>query len=349
VSLVALAVGSVPVLAATADGRWHLPSADAGSALGFLAGADRGDYRVLWVGAPAALPLAGRQLHPGIAYATSYNGPPDVADLWVTRHEGASPLLADDLRLVEDHLTTKLGHLLGTAGVQYIVVPNHSGPAGSGAPATPTPTALLAGLTLQTDLQVVNADPDYTVYRNAAWAPARAVLRPVAAAAAAAPTSRAERAAEDTDLAGSAPVLSGGRPGRARGPLSGPATLYVADTYDGSWRLQAAGQTVAPQPAFGWAMRFAVPAGASARAVVSSKPSFGTRAAQWLQVALWILAGLAVAVDARRRQVRRGAGERVDPAWFAPSIAGADHAPRRRGTGSVGAEDVLSDEMWIDA
>ena len=61
VAAVALAVAFVPFLAATGGGRWHLPSADASSVLAFLPDSHGGDYRVLWVGYPEALPLAGRR------------------------------------------------------------------------------------------------------------------------------------------------------------------------------------------------------------------------------------------------------------------------------------------------
>ena len=90
---VALAVSSVPMVIASGQGHWHLPSADASSVLGLMLTPDTrgGDYRVLWVGAPDALPLAARPLHAGLAYATSYDGEPDVTDLWLTRQQGATP------------------------------------------------------------------------------------------------------------------------------------------------------------------------------------------------------------------------------------------------------------------
>ena len=81
--------------------------------------------------------------------------------------------------------------------VRYVVVPNHNGPAGSGAVAVATPGALLAGLLLQTDLEVVNVDPNYTVYQNAAWAPLRSVLSPAVATGAAAQSATSRALAAD--------------------------------------------------------------------------------------------------------------------------------------------------------
>ena len=176
---VALAVAAIPMLMASGQGRWNLPSADASSVLAFLPDShDSGDYRVLWVGAPDALPLAARSLGSGLAYATSYNGEPALTDVWATGPAGATPLLATDLRLAEGRLTTKLGHLLAPLAVRYLVIPNHNGPGGSGAAAEPVPGPLLNGLLQQTDLQVLNVDPDYVVYENSAWAPGRTVLPP---------------------------------------------------------------------------------------------------------------------------------------------------------------------------
>ncbi len=87
-SAVALAVAAVPMLIASDQGRWHLPSADASSVLAFLPGQQSGAYRVLWVGAPDAVPLAARTLDAGIGFGTSYNGEPDVADQWITARRG---------------------------------------------------------------------------------------------------------------------------------------------------------------------------------------------------------------------------------------------------------------------
>ena len=42
--------------------------------------------------------------------------------------------------------------------VRYLVVPNHDAPAGAGAHPYPVPADVLAGLAMQTDLQLVNVD-----------------------------------------------------------------------------------------------------------------------------------------------------------------------------------------------
>jgi GT2 family glycosyltransferase len=356
---VALAVSSIPVLIASTQGRWHLPSADASSVLSFLPGASGGDYRVLWIGAPAALPLAGRQLDPGVAFATSYDGEPDVADLWLTGRQGAMPVLASDLRLAQNRLTTKLGHLLAPMAVRYIVVPSDDAPSESGAAPVPTPDALLAGLQLQTDLQAVNVDPDYTVYQNAAWAPARALLPAAAIPVAADSTTAGLRTLQETDLTGAAPVFTSASAGRAHGYVLAGSTVYVSATRDAAWRLHVGSASIAPQPAFGWAMSFRVPAAATGPAgqpvpiaegaTLQPRPAWGLRAAQLVEVLLWVAAIVVAAIDLRRRRTEHPPSETVRPEWFTPmSPVVARSGWRRGGPHPLGAEDLEGDEVWID-
>jgi hypothetical protein len=338
----ALALASIPVLIASGQGRWHLPSQDASSVLAFLPDTHAGDYRVLWVGAPDALPLAARPLNSGIGLAASYNGEPGLGDLWITGRQGALPVVATDLRLVENRLTTRLGHLLAPTAVRYIVVPNHNGPSGSGAVAVPAPASLLAGLPLQTDLQLVNADPNYTVYENAAWAPARMVLPGGARAVAAAPPVSGARQLQETDLTGATPL------GREPVPVGG--TLYVSATRHSGWRLHQGSVSVAPQPAFGWAMSFPVQTAASAPPRLTAPSGRGVHVAQLVQIFLWLAAVVVAAVDLRRRRAEHPPTETVRPEWFAPMAPASSRPGWRRGgsSGGLGADDLKGDEVWAD-
>ena len=338
---VALAVSSIPILIASGQGRWHLPSQDASSVLAFLPNNQAGDYRVLWVGAPDALALAARPFDPGIGVAASFDGEPGLADLWITGRAGATPVLATDLRLVENRLTTKLGHLLAPAAVRYIVVPNHNAPTGAGAAAVPIPASLLAGLPLQTDLQLVNADPNYTVYENAAWAPARTVLPQSAVPVAAASGIGATRQLQETDLSGAAPL--------GDQPVPAGSTVYVSATRESGWRLHQGGASVAPQPAFGWAMSFTVPATATGPPRVTKPSSVGLHAGQLIQIVLWIACISVAGIDLRRRRAEHPPSETVHPEWFAPMAPASSRAGWRRSLpGGLGAEDLKGDEVWID-
>jgi GT2 family glycosyltransferase len=336
---VALAVSAIPMLIASGQGRWHLPSQDASAVLAFLPDNQSGDYRVLWVGAPDAVPLAARPLDPGIGLAAAYNGQPGLADLWITGRQGAVPVLAADLRLVQDRLTTKLGHLLAPAAVRYIVVPNHNAPTGSDAAAVPSPGSLLAGLPLQTDLQLVNTDPNYTVYENAAWAPARMVLPEAAVPAASA--AAGTRQLQETDLSGVPPL--------GRLPVPPGSTVYVSATRESGWRLHQGGASVAPQPAFGWAMSFAVPPGATGLPRVTAPSAGGLHAGQLVQIVLWVAAIGIAAIDLRRRRAEHPPTETVHPEWFAPMAPASSRPGWRRGSaGGLGADDLKGDEVWVD-
>jgi GT2 family glycosyltransferase len=341
-----LAVTAIPFLGAAGSGRWQLPSAGPASALAALDGAPGGDYRVLWVGDPSALPLASSPLGAGQAYATSFDGNPDVTDTWSDGTVGAGGVIAADLRRAEGGLTTNLGHLLAPLGVRFLVIPSEDAPSGSGAAAVPTPGALLAGLRAQTDLSLLELDPDYTVYVNAAWAPVRAVLSPAVAAAASGASSPA--AIEQTNLAGSPSALSGAGDDRATGVVAAGSTVFVSASDGPGWRLRVAGRSLSPTPAFGSAMAFSVPATGGGPAVLTAGVSRPERVAQAGGVALWAVAVVVIIVD-RRRRTRPGARpETVRPEWFtplAPTLT-ANRRSRRRPDRSAGTAD---DEVWVDA
>jgi GT2 family glycosyltransferase len=361
-----LALAAGPWFVAAGSGRWDLPSADASAAL-ILPGTKAGDYRVLWVGDPAALPLAGRQLEPGFAYGTSFDGEPVLADDFPSGPAGQAPRLATELVLVQDQLTTKMGHLLAPAGVRFLVVANHVGPAGSGGRPVPVPNALLAGLGLQTDLQAVNVDPDYTVYQNAAWAPARAVLPPAAAQAAGTPGVAGLRQLQQTDLRGAAPVLTGGAPDSASGQVPSGQTVFVGSSRSSGWHLTAGGRSLEPAPSFGWAMSFRVPPASEPglRAHLGYSAPFVVRGGYLLEILLWAGAVTVVTVDARRRARAKGSYiEEADPSWFNPTAPAGPRprsAPAKRAArpahhfgrpGGAPAPGPLveadDDEVWTD-
>jgi len=331
-------VGAIPVLAAAVGGRWDLPSADASSAL-MLPPPSAGHYRVLWVGAPAALPLGSWRLAPGVGYATSLDGEPDVSDLWPSPAAGATPLLATDLDLATAGRTTTLGHLLAPLGVRYLVIPNHNAPSGSGAQPVPVPEPLLAALAAQTDLHLTHPDPDYTVYVNSAWAPVVAMvaggrLDGYRGGVAAATLSR-QRALLAAPLAGSRPALTGAPLGTGEAVTAG-GTLYVSSTYSGRWTVVSGGRRLHPQKVFGWAMAFPVRAGRLTLAV-------GGSAAQGLQAGeagLWLLVVAGLVWDARRRRRHRS---RMP---MTAEVAVVDLRDRR--PAPVAAAGMAPEEVWAD-
>ncbi len=350
IAAAAVVIGSLPVLAAAAGGRWHLPDQGLGDSLGSLADSRQaGSFRVLWIGDPRALPLGSWWLEDGVGYATSENGMPDVTRQWPPRSAGATPLLATDIRLARASLTTQLGHLLAPMAVRYIVVPNRIAPSDSGAPAGFQPADLVTALGLQIDLRTVQTDDALTVYENAAWAPERAVM---SSAASEASRSAAPEAAQGAPLTDARPVLGNGSLDHFSGPLPGGGDVLVSATNDARWNLSVAGQRAARRPAFGWATAFKIPDTGGPASLRYDTPI--TRdVTLTVEVLLWLLAVVLVVVGRRRRgSDETTAGEPAEggvPQDEAPpprppesTLVGAWRA--RRSADPVGIDP--SDEDW---
>jgi GT2 family glycosyltransferase len=350
VAALALAAAAVPIVVASGSGRWGMPSSDPASVLNVLKGNQKGDYRILWVGAPEALPMAGRQLYAGMAYATSYDGMPDLTDMWTPGSSGAAGQLRYDLSMAQNGLTTKLGHLLAPAAVRYLVIPANTAPTGAGGHGVALPGALLAGLRLQTDLQSVYVgDANYTVYQNAAWIPARSVLPATAAQASVGNPATIARTVQGLDFGSATPVLAGGSPDAARGDVPPGSFLFLSATRSGRWRLDGGGSSVAPAPAFAWAMGFQVPtAGGSLDAHLSYHSSAWLQLAQWLEIALLVAAVTVLVVDTRRRRLAPTTSEIADPSWFVPMTPVGTRRRRRASTVGTRYGDPAGDEVWSD-
>ncbi len=173
-SVAALAVGILPAVADAADGRWGLPSSGFQSAAGFPAvPAGSHGYRVLWLGDPRALPLGGWAIGPGLAYATSTDGTPSLADLWPPASPGRAGRLATALRVAMRGETVQLGRALSAARVRYVVVVAALAPRLPGSPPTttyPVPPGLVAALARQAQLRTVPVSPSgLTVFENTAF------------------------------------------------------------------------------------------------------------------------------------------------------------------------------------
>jgi GT2 family glycosyltransferase len=166
---IAVLAGTTPVLLGTTDGRWHLPATDLADGISWMpAQQAKGDFRVLWLGDPRTLPLDGWRYRQGVAYGTSFNGPPDATDLWPPPSPGVAHRLADDIGLAEQGRTTEVGHLLAPKAVRYVVLPSRPAATGDN---LPPPGSILRGLAAQNDLRAIDAVTGMTVYENVAWAP----------------------------------------------------------------------------------------------------------------------------------------------------------------------------------
>ncbi len=172
----ALTLGTVPVFAASFDGKWGFPDQGYDQVLDFLA-ADRataGPSRVLWIGDPDVLPVQGWHLAEGSAFGVSAGPVPAIADRFTGSAPASARRAGDALRLAAGRRTARLGRLLVPLGIRYVIVTSAAAPFSD--EVRPPPPDIVRVLGDQLDLASVPVDPTLRVYRNAAWD--RAVAAP---------------------------------------------------------------------------------------------------------------------------------------------------------------------------
>jgi hypothetical protein len=166
--------GLVPVLAVLPGGRFDRPSTgyDTVLALPTPPGASAATTRVLWLGAPAALPLPGWQVEPGLAAAVSGGPLPDSRRLLLAPNPGLAAAAVEAVQAAEGGTTVELGHLLSAERITAIVVPTATAPdlgAIQHSASAPPPAALLRALLVQSDLHELPRQGGAYVFENAAW------------------------------------------------------------------------------------------------------------------------------------------------------------------------------------
>jgi hypothetical protein len=328
-AVLATAVGLVPVAAEAFDGRWGLVGTGYAEPLAFMGSSvHQGPFRVLWLGDPMALPTGGWSIEPGLAYATSEDGTPDVSNLWSPAGPGPARHLAQAVSLAVAGGTSHLGRLLAPAGIRYVVLVSSLAPSVQGVQsptAFPLPPAVPPALLSQDDLRQVPGGEGVTVLSNADFVPVRATR-----AAGRVTTTGTPRA---SDLVGWHPLPGGA--GGYRGPV--PRSTVLSSTAPaGRWSLTVDGRPAARTPAFGWAAQFSVPRAGQGRLELAGSPW------PWLglavEVALWLGAAWAL-VAGRRGRVR-------SPAPMAGGVGGpgpaADGAGSGDGAGLVRADMVTA-------
>ncbi len=305
VAAAATALGALPVLSAAIDGRWHAPSAGYDSVLGFMQDeqASAGPFRVLWIGDPDVLPVAGWQLRDGLAYGTTDHVLPTVDDRWRSADEGATGLLADTVRIADRRETARLGRLLAPFGVRYIVLVEAAAPFGTDV--RQPPPDLPSALADQVDLEEVSVNPSLRVFRNDAWAPTRALLPNAAAPSFGG--SAYFPAVTPLDLTGTPAALPDEHDlTDASGTVAANSFVYVATPSSSAWSLSVDGKDAPRAKALGWANGFTVTNGGHATL------SFHTSWTRWvaLVVQVLLIAG-AIGWWFRRRPRRHDAAAEV--------------------------------------
>jgi GT2 family glycosyltransferase len=237
------------------DGRWHAPRQGWVDNLAFTDALEaKGEFRILWLGAPSVLPLDPVVLRDGTGYTLTRNGPGDSSELLRAPEQDADHVVDRAVTLARDGLTNRLGRLLAPAGVRWVALPSTQGPDGGAAPAVlPGWRRALDG---QLDLARLRSQRGLVLYQNLAWIPLRAsVTGPDVDAVPLGPHA-AIPAALGTDLSGATPLPAGA--------TAAPGVVLWGEAFDDAWKATIQGtdgdETVVHRRAFGWANGYRVPA-----------------------------------------------------------------------------------------
>jgi len=166
-AVAALAAGMLPALAMVPDGDWHATGGDYREVAPFSE--DEVAHRVLWLGHPDVLPLAGWKLDDGLSFSVSGGRDyPSVAQRWAGPLDDRTGRVADAVLRAPESGTDRLGAELSQWGIGTILVAERLAPAPYGELSRPAPEWLSAMLDSQLDLAPGGLTAGIAVYRNMA-------------------------------------------------------------------------------------------------------------------------------------------------------------------------------------
>lgn len=289
--VVALVAVVIPVFSWFGDlGDAHARGAnsDWGTALNWVNDerARIGDFRVVWIGQPDAMPSPSIDRR-GVQYSITRGASTSVLDHFAPTTTAAN-LVGDALALSRSGATSRLGHLLAPMSVRYVAVIDRVAPDGRRLRDSSIDVAALGN---QLDFTVVDdSTPGLRLYRNLSWIPALA-LAPTKAAIPMTPaaTSDPTAAALMADLEGT--------PDATR--TKGPGTLLLAETASPHWTATQGRSTLTRRKGFGWSNVWRAP-GRDSVQVTYDEPWWPTLLTIAELVALLIVLAAAVAPNRRR-------------------------------------------------
>lgn len=303
-AMAGVAVGSFGFLGDTVDGQWRAP-VGWGEALSFTQDQQfEGEFRILWIGDAAVLPLDPVEVDASLAYSLTRNGPGDVRGILRARETDDDRLISRAVQVARRGETSRLGRMLAPAGVRYVALAMRNG---EDDVRGRTPPGVADALGNQLDLARLGSPPGLVLYENQSWAPARAVLTGGRADDVPADSADPLRAAAAVDLSAARPLMPGAEP---------PGTVLLAEAYDDGWSASAGDGTLDHARSFGFTNSWTLPA----RAAVTISHDGQTRVYGLLvlELALWIGA---IAWWTR--------GRRREPRVREPRERRAERAPRR--------------------
>ena len=288
----ALLIGSIPVLITAFNGRWEMPEGDYSTTLaGVEAESESEAFRVLWVGHPDVMPLAGWPLEGDLVYATTLSGVPKVGSQWLTAPAGEAERLAEAWDEAVNGKSNRLGELLAPLGVRYLMVVERLAPEPFGEVERPVPDRVSRRLESQFDMHLLDTRPGLKVFRNTISPSTHSVLVGTG------PIEAVVLGEEKLAL----PVYD--RPTLGRGQIIDPVRVYVADAADG-WTLSLDGSEVAAESVSGWARSFDVepPEGVEISEIELGYASERGRSVQVGQLFCWVFVLLSAALLALSRR-----------------------------------------------
>lgn len=262
---VAFLIGSVPTLLDAGNGRWYLPSRGLETTFAFLDAEPDDDFRVLWIGDPAVMPVPGFALGDGLIYATTDGGLPSITDGWPGSADSATGLIAEAIDAARDGDTSRLGRVLAPMAIRFIVLPNAAAPRPGPGIERPAPRDLVDAMTSQLDLEPVLVNPSFTVFRNEAAVAARTTLGveragdtifDVSAGALEAAVAVLDDEVSDTTY---------------RGEVPEGLVLHAVPASD-NWSLSVDGADVTATTLYGWADAYEVSAAGAGELSYSTSP-----------------------------------------------------------------------------
>ena len=168
-AVAALVAGMLPALAVVSDGDWNATRDDYTDVAPFSEDEGEAEHRVLWLGHPDVLPLAGWKLDGHLSFALSRGREfPSVAQRWAGRLDDRTGRVADAVREAPESGTNRLGAELSQWGIGTILVPERLAPAPYGELFQPAPQWLFDTLDSQLDLAPGGLTAGIATYHNTA-------------------------------------------------------------------------------------------------------------------------------------------------------------------------------------
>jgi GT2 family glycosyltransferase len=171
---VALLLPALAFAADTLGGRWRMPRESWADSLSWMESrSSAGDFRVLWLGDPAVLPLdPGRS--GSVGYGVTSNGVSDARVLIPIPERGDQRLVHQAVETLRSGSSNRIGAQLGALGVRFILVPETPGP--DQRPFIAAPDGITSTLADQLDLLRLEASPGLSLYEVVPWQPVRALI-----------------------------------------------------------------------------------------------------------------------------------------------------------------------------